>query len=135
MKNWVKFFGDAKNSGVYSINETTFADITQAAVQAGLAILCLDLARVKDKVGFLTEVAKILQFPNYFGSNWDAFEDCLTDLSWLETKAHVLLIKGSEQFRLNAPTDAATACTVLKAAGAYWQNRDIPFFVICGIGG
>lgn len=32
---------------------------------------------------FLDSMATLLKFPSYFGGNWNAFEDCLCDLTWL----------------------------------------------------
>ena len=28
--------------------------------------------------------SRVLSFPDYFGYNWDAFNDCVDDLSWLD---------------------------------------------------
>jgi RNAse (barnase) inhibitor barstar len=38
------------------------------------------------------EWAAALQFPSYFGENWDAFEDCLLDRDWLPGDTHVVCI-------------------------------------------
>jgi RNAse (barnase) inhibitor barstar len=42
-------------------------------------VVVLDTRGVSDKAGFLNACARDLDFPAYFGGNWDAFEECLGD--------------------------------------------------------
>jgi hypothetical protein len=35
------------------------------------------------KPALLATIATQLSFPDYFGGNWDALEECICDLSWL----------------------------------------------------
>ncbi|MEU2154696.1 barstar family protein [Streptomyces sp. NPDC019396] len=39
---------------------------------------------------------EILKFPEYFGWNWHAFYDCLSDLHWLSSDYHILIIKSAD---------------------------------------
>ena len=43
----------------------------------------------------MERIAQALEFPQWFGGNWDALEDCLTDLSWSKAAGHVLLFEGA----------------------------------------
>lgn len=38
---------------------------------------------IATKNALLEQVASLLDFPEYYGVNWDAFEECMRDLSWL----------------------------------------------------
>lgn len=38
----------------------------------------------------LQALYQLLWLPGYFGFNWDALDDCLTDLSWIQEKRVVL---------------------------------------------
>lgn len=43
------------------------------------------------------EFATKLNFPNYFGENWSAFDECLNDLEWLDSEKFVLFIKDFDK--------------------------------------
>ena len=47
-------------------------------------------ARGKEKL--LGVLAGALRFPKYFGWNWDALEECLRDLSWLQYVRRVVIV-------------------------------------------
>jgi hypothetical protein len=44
------------------------------------------------KRNVLAKYAVQLRFPRYFGWNWDAFEECLNDLSWLAGVTKVIVV-------------------------------------------
>jgi RNAse (barnase) inhibitor barstar len=38
---------------------------------------------IRDPHDLFEELAEQLRFPDYFGANWNALEECIRDLSWL----------------------------------------------------
>jgi hypothetical protein len=47
-------------------------------------------ADLPDKNALLSWYAKALEMPEYFGGNWDAFDECQGDLSWISERRVVL---------------------------------------------
>jgi len=48
--------------------------------------------KMRTTADLFNEVAAALQFPPYFGENWDALDECLTDMEWLPAEAYVLVV-------------------------------------------
>jgi hypothetical protein len=51
--------------------------IAQALTQPGWRCFYLDGRAIDGKAAFLAAAAQAMQFPSYFGHNWDAFEECI----------------------------------------------------------
>jgi hypothetical protein len=131
MRDWAKLFDSPQKSGVYRVRSDADAEKAREAAQAeGLTVFQIDLKGVMDKAGFLRAFAGPLHFPAYFGHNWDAFEECLTDLSWLPARGHVLIVSGVRESTRSAPEEMKTAGDVFKAAAARWKAQAALFFII-----
>jgi len=75
------------------------------------------------------EVGAALQFPYYFGENWNAFSECITDLDWLEGDAYLLLVSKAKSLLCAADSeDFSILLRVLSDASLEWQkpNEYIP---------
>jgi len=84
----------------------------------------IDGDKIEDKATFLKEFAQQLKFPDYFGANWDAFSDCMTDLSWLNLENGFLIVyKNSHNFRSKKVDDWKIANEILLEAMDYWQEQ------------
>src|SRR4051812_47503314 len=54
--------------------------------------LYVNLSNIQNKDSLMSVYAQSLKFPSYFGNNWDALNDMLADLSWLEQFDKIILI-------------------------------------------
>ncbi len=81
-------------------------------------------AKCRTTAGLFAEFARALSFPDYFGHNWDALEECLADLEWVPAKGYVLLLTDAEQvLRQEQEEDEyATLLEVLSDAGEAWAS-------------
>ena len=82
---------------------------------------------------FYDEISAAMQFPFYFGGNWDAFADCIGDLEWLNAKAGVIVVFTDAAHLLKAapPADAVTLKRILTDACARWNGPEkTPFHVV-----
>jgi RNAse (barnase) inhibitor barstar len=108
---------DASRSGVY---RTTRDDaILEAARGSELVLVRIRFAH---KEQLLRNIAAALRFPEWFGHNWDALEDCLSDLPGA---AYVLLFEEAA-----GGDDFGVLVDVLRSSAAWWAGRGKPFFAV-----
>ena len=110
---------DPSRSGVYRVSRD--AEVLDAAHSGGLSVRTLSLRGVRTKDELLERIASELQFPDWFGNNWDALEDCFTEA------------RGYFQFRdyeSIGADDLGVLVDVLASSAEYWAERGEPFFAI-----
>ena len=62
----------------------------------------------------------MLQFPDYFGFNWNALYECLTDFHWIKNKAIVLCHDELPKLTQN---DLKIYLTILLGAVTDWEGN------------
>lgn len=93
---------------------------------AGFAAIQVDVGTVKDASQLLSKIASAMEFPDYFGTNWDALIDCLRDLSWLNPKGVLLVLENSKAL-WHELTLAGSLVEVWLLCAEYWARDDVPF--------
>ncbi len=131
MSKWQALLSGEIKPGVYRLPLHTSTEAVQHAVgPAGWRVFVLDGSKVSDKATFLSEAAKVMNFPSYFGKNWDAFEDSLNDLEWAPAKGYVLLYPHANRFA-QLP-DWKTVLSIFRVAVHRWQQAGTPMYIFLG---
>lgn len=100
------------------------------ASQKGSYISYLRGKRCQTEDSFFWEVSASFQFPDYYGENWAATDECLCDLEWLNiTKIFVLIDDFSCMFSGQEHIQNILQNRVIKYFDIminYWKEQDVP---------
>ena len=88
--------------------------------------LVLDGEKLKNKEQLLKALKEGLCFPDYFGFNWDALQDCITDLSWLQgiIKVNVVIKNSSKLLNDEEASSLQVFLDIMDYAVLFW-NGDV----------
>lgn len=99
-------------NGVFHVSEAPVTAMPQ-----------LDGRVLGDKDALLTAVGHALNFPDYYGANWDALEECLGDLSWYQGPLALLITHAD-----SLPADLrATLEDIFTEAAQQWAEEGRSF--------
>ena len=88
----------AERAGIFRMPYAVDLALEEAAESLEYPIHRIDLSRVTTKEAFLTAAGEALAFPDWYGHNWDALADCLTDLSWMVADGYVFVLDHADTF-------------------------------------
>jgi hypothetical protein len=119
MGKLVERLKDASRSGVYRVRSD--ATLLDALQEGGLSPVKIALEGAATKAELLQRMAQALKFPGWFGGNWDALEDCLT-----EVHGYLLF----RDYQAVAADDLGVLLDVLASIAEYWAEQGVPFFAV-----
>ncbi|GAA4704649.1 barstar family protein [Phytohabitans rumicis] len=111
----------ARPTGVYRwLSRAHPSAVRRELAGAGWATHLVDGRTMNGRMDLFDRCAEELAFPGWFGRTWEAFTDCLGDLSWLPGAGHVLLW---EQYGVLARADAKAWRLAYQAFGQAIEAR------------
>ncbi|MGB4912090.1 MAG: barstar family protein [Candidatus Dechloromonas phosphoritropha] len=125
-----KFLGKADQAAVYYLPASRRNAIDATAGKLDLRSMPVDLSRAASAGEALRRLGEALNFPDWYGVNFDALVDCLTDPECLPGKGHVLFVDGAATLRQGDPRAFATLLEVLRAAAGERRAAGAPLWIL-----
>ena len=82
----------------------------------------VELKNIKTKKELFDTFKDSLSFPDYFGYNFDALNDCMTDLSWLIGVDKIIVTVNSDVL-IDSLKDRKLLKDILDNCQDYWENE------------
>ena len=92
--------------------------------------IMIDGMEIRTKEQLLTTMKEAFSFPDYFGMNWDALDEVLKDLSWLEgvESIHIVFENSSRILSSSNESDKLKFRNLIDSSVNYWDdNKEIRF--------
>jgi RNAse (barnase) inhibitor barstar len=122
------------------VGDDAMASAIAPVAGAGGAVRRLRGRRMRTDAALFAEFNRTLDFPDYFGRNWPALEDCLIDLAWLPAPAYLLAVEDSDQVLAQEPDERVGLFADLlvrvartwarEVAGVAWARPAVPFHLL-----
>jgi len=110
-----------------ALNENDFRNLFNnlSLLNKEIYSVLLNGEKMKEKDSLLKEFSAQLHFPDYFGENWDAFDECINDLSWINAKAYVIgILKGEYVLSLADKKEKQTFIEIINETCEAWAKSD-----------
>ena len=114
---------EENRGGVYFVGGNPEAkSLQKLAKSAGYAFFHVDGKNITRKEQLLNHAATAMHFPKTFGQNWDALEECLTDLEWVDGDGYVIYYDHIDGLLAAHPDQFETLVEILRDAVESWKE-------------
>ena len=123
-------FKDHARAGLYHLPAAHRNSLPDLIAKAHQTLLQADVSACTGSHETLRELGKAFNFPTWYGINFDALHDCLTDLDWQPAKGLVLQISGLDTLRIGNPQAFSTLVDVLRSAATTRSAEKHPLWIL-----
>ena len=122
---------ESGKGGVFFLPSHVEPKAVQAvAKRSGCAFFHIEGKNIARKEQLLNHVATALHFPKDFGHNWDALEECLTDLEWVGADGYVIYYDHIDGLLGAHPDQFETLVEIFRDAVASWKEDSSAMVVL-----
>jgi len=126
-----QIFDNGKPSGVHWLKQhAPVPEVAKLAKSKGMAFFHIEGKNIQKKEQFLNHVSMAMHFPDYFDHNWDAFEECITDLDWVDADGYVIYFDHTDGFANHHESQLETVIELFDDAVAYWKGEGNAMLVL-----
>ncbi len=97
----------------------------EAETVHGLETRLVEGARCATSAELFDEWSAALEFPEQFARDWDAFDECVSDLEWLPGTARAILVSDAERLLEHERARLPTLLDSLRIAAARLAERGV----------
>ncbi|HEX4779999.1 MAG TPA: barstar family protein [Usitatibacter sp.] len=120
---------EANKGGVWFVTAGEARGVGAAAKKAGFAYFHIDGKTINRKEQFLNNVATALHFPKSFGHNWDALEECLSEME-SDADGFVIFYDHIDGLLGTHPDQFETLVEIFRDAVGSWKEDGTPMVVL-----
>lgn len=117
-------------AAVFVLDATEQNSLVRTAGDSGFHIFTIDVEDIKTKQELLRAFAVTLSFPDYFGHNWDALEECVRDLAWLPPGNLLLIFQNGDSLLSLGAKEFSVLISILGEATFSWKAQGVVFSVV-----
>lgn len=117
-----------------SESQTEANEAEALAGMENIAVWRIDVGSVRTKSELLTAIGRALGTPDYFGSNWDALEECLRDFD--EGRGWLIIFEHADALLALPRQDLTVLGEILSGVAEFWsaENRVFAAHFVGGAG-
>lgn len=124
-----KLLAEPRFAGIYHLPHSDRKALKQATQALRYGWLQSDLDGLREIAPALAKLGGDLRLPDWYGANYDALADCLTDLAWNDAPGYVLLVAGADALHAHDEAAFATLNEVFAQVVDHWREAGVPFWV------
>lgn len=113
---------DLPNWATLIVARESDIDYFASRITSGTVVKLIRGTRGRNLQALFQEWAAALQFPYYFGHNWDAFDECINDLYWLPSKKYIFIITNVDSILQVDDKNFRIFLKLLKDAADTWAK-------------
>lgn len=116
---------------MHFVTEAPAPSVRSELAASGIEVAELDGGSLATDAELLGAVARALRFPDYFGVNWDALDECLRDLGdWLPAAGYVLVVRRAATLWQHAPATVGMLVEAWLSAAEAWSASGTPLHLV-----